>query len=208
VPRLTIPGRGTFENVRLEARPDNDKRLDEWKWKQNPFVGSREFQGLKVLMVLLSNWDIKDSNNQIVQEKGSDKLRYIISDLGATFGKTGSLPFFWRFTRSRNNPNDYQKASFVKDVDDDVVEFKYGGRQREIFKGISVDDAKWIGRLLGRLSPEQIKDAFRAANYSAQEQAILTKAVRHRIDQLNRLPNPEVAQRSARSAERPRKYNR
>ncbi|HSS21443.1 MAG TPA: hypothetical protein VLL54_15315 [Pyrinomonadaceae bacterium] len=208
VPRLTIPGRGIFENVRLEARPDNTKRLDEWEWKKNPFVGSREFQGLKVLMLLLSNWDIKDSNNQIVQEKGGDKLRYIISDLGATFGKTGSLPFFWRFTRSRNNPNDYQKASFVKGVNDDVVDFKYGGRQREIFKGISVDDAKWMGRLLGRLSPAQIRDAFRAANYSTDQQKILTNAVLRRIDQLNRLPNPRLAQRSSRSAERPRRYSR
>ncbi len=70
----------------------------------NPFVGSREFQGLKVMMLLLANWDIKDSNNQIIAVKGTDKDRYIISDLGATFGKTGHLPFFWRFNRSRNNP--------------------------------------------------------------------------------------------------------
>ena len=32
VPRLTINGLGTFENVRLEARPENVERLDEWKW--------------------------------------------------------------------------------------------------------------------------------------------------------------------------------
>ena len=38
VPRLTIEGKGTFENVRLEARPENVQRLDEWKWAENPFV--------------------------------------------------------------------------------------------------------------------------------------------------------------------------
>lgn len=189
VPRLTIPGRGTFQNVRLEARPDSLKRLDEWKWKENPFVGTREFQGLKVLMLLLSNWDIKDSNNQIIAEKGSDKLHYIISDLGATFGKTGSLPFFWRITRSRNNPKDYKKGKFVKDVDGNFVDFKYGGRQREIFNDISVSDAKWVGRLLGQLSPAQVRDAFRAANYSPADQAIMTNAVLARIGQLKRLPN-------------------
>src|SRR5882672_12936316 len=76
VPRLTIPSQGTFEDVRLEARPKSEKRLDEWKWKENPFVGRREFQGLKVLMLLLSNWDIKDTNNQVISVKGTDKLRF------------------------------------------------------------------------------------------------------------------------------------
>jgi hypothetical protein len=66
VPRLRIPGQGTFENVRLEARPASQKRLDEWKWDENPFVGSREFAGLKTMMVLFNNWDIKDSNNVVV----------------------------------------------------------------------------------------------------------------------------------------------
>jgi hypothetical protein len=187
VPRLTIPGQGTFENVRLEARPKNEKRIDEWKWKENPFVGSRELQGLKVLMLLLSNWDIKDSNNEIIAVKGTDQLRFIISDLGATFGKTGNLPLVWRFTRSRNNPEDYQKASFVEDVDEGFVDFHYGGKQRELFDDITVDQAHWIGNLLGRLSPGQIKDAFRAANYDREDQAILTKSVLHRIDQLRAL---------------------
>jgi hypothetical protein len=184
VPQLTIPGKGTFENVRLEARPNSEKRLDEWKWKENPFVGSREFQGLKVLMLLMSNWDIKDSNNQIISVKGTDKLRYIISDLGATFGKTGSLPFFWRITRSRNNPEDFENASFVEDIDDNYVDFHYGGKKREIFDDITVAQARWIGDWLSRLSRRQIRDAFRAANYTPDEETILTEAVLDRIDQL------------------------
>src|SRR5688572_14119539 len=141
VPRLTIPGKGTFENVRLEARPVSEKRVDEWKWKENPFLGTREFQGLKVLMLLLSNWDIKDSNNEIISVKGTNRLRYVISDLGATLGKTGSLPFFWRITRSRNNPEDYLNASFVEHVEDNFVDFRYSGKQREIFENITVAEA-------------------------------------------------------------------
>jgi hypothetical protein len=189
VPRLTIPGKGSYENVRLEARPDSEKRLDEWRWKDNPFVGSREFQGLKVLMLLLSNWDIKDSNNQIISVKGTDKLRYVISDLGATFGKTGSMPFLWRFTRSRSDPRGYEKASFVEDVEGNVVDFHYVGKQKEIFDDITVDQAKWMGQLLARLSPRQIRDAFRAANYTPEQETILTRAVLDRIDELIKLPN-------------------
>lgn len=188
IPQLTIPGKGAFENVRLEARPKSEKRLDEWKWERNPFSGTRELQGLKVLMLLLENWDIKDSNNQIISVLGTNRQRYIISDLGATFGKTGSLPLFWRVTRSRNNPEDYQKAKFVEGVKGSIVNFRYGGKKREIFDDITVAQAKWIGGWLSRLSRDQLTDAFRAANFTPEEVELLTEAVLDRIEQLRTLP--------------------
>jgi hypothetical protein len=190
VPRVTIPGQGTFENVRLEARSKSEERLDEWKWDQNPFVGRPEYDGLKVMMVLLNNWDIKDSNNVIIlrREGGRNVLRYVISDLGATFGKTGSLPLFWRITRSRNSPEDYEKAKFIEGVKGRFVNFRYGGKKREIFDDIPVEHARWLGRLLVRLRENQIKDAFRAANYDREEVDILTEAVQVRINELVNLP--------------------
>jgi hypothetical protein len=191
VPRINIRGKGVFENVRFEARPKNIERLDEWKWDVNPFVGRRELQGLKVMMVLFNNWDIKDTNNQILfvpNTRRGSQLRYIISDLGATFGKTGSLPLLWRITRSRNNPEDYEKAKFIDGVKDGYVDFRYGGKNRGILDKITVSEAKWIGKLLSRLSEQQISDAFRAANYSREEVEMLTSAVRERIDGLVNLP--------------------
>jgi hypothetical protein len=72
VPSLTIPGKGTFQDVRLEARPEEIDRLDEWKWKDNPCIGTKEFQGLKMMMVLFKNWDIVDVQNKILQVKAAD----------------------------------------------------------------------------------------------------------------------------------------
>jgi hypothetical protein len=187
-----------FSNVRFEARPDNIERAGQWKWKRNPFVGRRELQGLIVLMALLNNWDIKDSNNVILyvpdeSGRGVAESRYAISDLGATFGKTGRLPFFWRFTRSRNKPKDYAKSGFIDKVKGTRVAFRYGGKNRGLFKNISLQDAKWIGGLLSRLSDRQIADAFRAANYSQAEVGILTGAVRRRTYELIELPGPGLA---------------
>src|SRR5215813_7514543 len=70
VPRVTIPGKGTFSNVRFEARPKDWKRSGEWKWKQNPFVNTPQLQGLKIMMALINNWDLKDSNNVILKVRG------------------------------------------------------------------------------------------------------------------------------------------
>jgi hypothetical protein len=146
-------------------------------------------------MGLINNWDIKDSNNVVlyVPNKGIGESRYAISDLGATFGKTGRLPFFWRITRSRNNPKDYAKASFIDKVKGSRVAFRYGGKNRALFKNISVEDAKWVGNLLSRLSDQQLADAFRAANYSASEARMMTEAVRRRINELVKLPEPGLA---------------
>jgi hypothetical protein len=185
VPQVTIPGKGNFQNVRFEARPKDWKRLDAWKWGKNPFTGSPEFQGLKIMMVLINNWDIKDSNNQIVYvENSRPELQYIISDLGATFGHASTTPLFWRFTRSRNNPTKYAKAKFLEKVKGDRVVLHYGGKNKGLFKNISLQDAEWIATLLAQLSDRQIQDAFRAANYTPSQVALMSQTVRARSNEL------------------------
>lgn len=184
VPELVIQGKGTFKNVKLEARPNNVKRDGYWLWANNPFVGKPEFQGLKIMMLLFNNWDMKDDNNAILAVKGdtNSERRFIISDLGATFGKTGGL-----ISRSRNKPSDYIKAEFVKGVKGNVIDFNYGGKMGKAFEGITIEDAKWVASWLSRLSDEQLKDAFRSANYTPQEVDQLAAAVRSRINALANL---------------------
>ena len=185
VPRVTIPGKGTFSNVRFEARPENWKRLEEWKWKKNPFVGTPEFQGLKIMMALLNNWDLKDSNNQIIRVKDRpNENYYIISDLGATFGHASTFPILWRITRSRNNPKNYSKSKFLEKVKDNRVVLHYGGKNRGLLKNISVHDAMWVAGLLSQLSDAQIRDAFRAANYTPAQINLLALTVRERSNEL------------------------
>ena len=188
-PNVEIVGKGSFQNVRFEARPKNIKRLDEWKWTENPFVGTRELQGLKVMMALINNWDIKDSNNQVllVPARRGNELQYIISDLGATFGQSSGTPIVWRITRSRNNPGDYADAKLVDDVEGNRVDFEYGGKRSSLFDDITVGQARWIGGLLAQLSDQQIRDAFIAANYSPSDVRLLANEVRNRINELLRL---------------------
>ena len=193
-PTTQISGKGTFQNVRFEARPQNVKRVDEWKWSSNPFVGTRELRGLKVMMALINNWDIKDSNNEIFLVRGNrgNELRYVISDLGATFGKSGSIPIVWQFTRSRNKPKHYADAEFVDVVKDNHVYFHYGSKRHSLFNDIMVQDARWIGGLLSQLTTNQLRDAFRAANYSSREINLLVNEVRQRTQELLRVDDERL----------------
>jgi len=188
-PHLTIEGKGQFDNVRLEARPADVKRAGRWAWENNPFTNTPEFRGLKILMIMINNWDMKDDNNEILATRGDTtgegELRYIISDLGGSFGKTGGI-----ISRSRNKPSDYEKATFIQKVNGDVIDFKYSGKNKKLFDNLTVADARWLSERLKRLSDEQIKDAFRAANYSPELVEVLSNALKERI---NALANPTGA---------------
>ena len=183
VPSVTIPGKGTLSNVRFEARPDDMERTGDWSWDDNPFKNSPEFHGLKVMMVLINNWDIKDENNEILYvgggETGKGESRYIISDLGGSLGKTGSF-----MSRSRNKPEDFVKSEFIKEVKNGVVDLNYKGKRQDLFKGITIEQARWLGERLARLSDQQIMDAFRAANYTPEEIQMMTESVKERINAL------------------------
>lgn len=187
VSSLNIPEKGTFSNVRLEARPETVERLDRWKWDENPFSGTNELQGLKILMALLNNWDLKDGNNILI--KKGDELHYVISDLGATFGADGNsrVPIFWRFGRSKNNPTDYVNSDFIKEIEEGRVEFSFKGKGMKLFDDITVAQGRWLADLLTQLNDKQIEDAFRAANYSPEEMKTLIQAVKNRIAALDQI---------------------
>jgi hypothetical protein len=194
VPRVYVEGLNkTLENARFGLRPKNVKRVDGWKWDHNPFVGSREFQGMKVMMALLNNWDIKDTNNKVAvvrNDKIADnELQYFVSDLGASFGKVSHIPRAIYFKPDRNNPKAYVKTRLIDKVKDDRVDLHYKLKRKDLFKNITVADAQWINGWLSRLSDRQIEDAFRSANYSPEEVRMMTRGVRARIRELNGVQN-------------------
>jgi len=187
---ITIPGKGTFQNVRLEARPHDVDRIGEWKWKSNPFIGRPEFQALKIMQIFMTNWDVLDKQNEILHVKGQNgpELHYIVSDLGRTFGKYGNnnLPIFYRLGRRTGAPGPYSKASFIKGTEKGRIKWGIKGKNRGIYNDISLRDARWLLARLRSLSDDQIEDAFRAANYSPAEVDQYRVAVKRRIDELER----------------------
>lgn len=190
-----------FEPARFELREQGVHPLsDNWSFVHNPFLGTHEFQGLKIMMMLLSNWDVKDNRSADgpntlvlgVQKDGREvERRYLIGDWGAAMGKTGNIA-----TRSKWDCTGYtdQTKSFVKGIQHGKVGFSFDGKHREdIANGITVEDVRWLMQYLGRITDDQIRAALKASGASESETACFARAVRDRIEQLRRLTNEPSA---------------
>jgi hypothetical protein len=185
-----------FADARFELDdPDVRKLFEEhsWAWNDNPFTGTRELNGLKVLVMLLSNWDTKDrrdvargSNTAIFELRSSAlrrEARYLITDWGGCMGRWGSNIV----TRGRWDPDGFaaQTPDFVTGVENGVVRFGYvGQRTADVAEGIRVEDVRWLHSHLGRVSDDQIRAALRASGADGSETEAFTRAIRTRIEQL------------------------
>jgi hypothetical protein len=188
---------GTVREARLE-RQNGEKKLSNWSWYKNPFVGTQEFNGLRVMVALINNWDLKENNNDVYDSSAAEG-RYLISDLGASLGRTGNS-----FSRSRGVMKDYVKTKFIKKVTSEDVDlvmhsrpfflaifnfpyYRTRTRMESVARHIPIADARWIGNRLGQFSPEQIRDCFRAAGFSPDEVEGYTGIVMQRIEALKKL---------------------
>ena len=193
VQRMNIEKLGSYKNARFEARPETIKRGERWSWTSNPFIGTKEFDGLRLMMAFINNWDLKDENNILITENG--KTYMVVSDLGSSFGKLADKSKS-RAGRSVNKPEHFAEAGFIKSVDNGVLVLDYRGMGEDYLKGIKVENARWLADLLLQLSDKQVADAFRAANYSAEDVALLAAAVKERIAQLDQATKPQTTQAS------------
>ena len=89
---------GSFTWASFEKIEPGARFVGSWSWTDPPYKGTRELNGLKVLMMLFSNWDNKDSRDL---KKGSNTSLIELSDgrplsvrerLGAITRRVGTIP--------------------------------------------------------------------------------------------------------------------
>ena len=135
---------------------------DPWSYYENPFVGSRQMNGLLTIHAMLGNSDLKDSQNVIYTLTASSegaRRWYVARDVGQTFGRTGMMD------PPRGDPDAFDDTRFILGVEGGYVRFDYRGRHRGLFERISPADVRWACQRLDALSDAQLQDAFRAAGY-------------------------------------------
>ena len=192
---------GHIVDARFEKKPDAEKKIGIWRWKDNPFTGTKEFNGLRVMMAVINNWDLKDVNNGVYEDSKTDRDVFLVADVGATFGTNG---LSWSKGRSRGDVHTFEHSKFIKRKTDVEVDFgtpaaptpieapnvKQYTMRRDlewIGKKIPIGDARWIGSLLKQLSHQQLADAFRAGQFPPEEIEKYVGIVESRIKELTDL---------------------
>src|SRR5579863_5256795 len=112
---------GSMHAARLKRELKGEKKIENWKWSHNPFTGTRELNGLRVMMAVINNWDIEDSNNSVYKEEGSRDRIYMVSDLGASFGTANAD---WPLKKSKGNLASYRKSKFITKTTPEYVNFE------------------------------------------------------------------------------------
>jgi hypothetical protein len=193
---------GKFVDARFEADdPEVRKFFEEhsWSWNDNPFLGTRELSGLKIVMMLLSNWDSKDrrdvargSNTAIFDERVGRwprvrrEAHYLLTDWGGAMGKWGSNVV----TRGRWDVDGFeaQTPQFVTGIKDGRVVFGYAGqRTADIAGDIPVEHARWFHGYASRISERQLVEGLLASGATDDEANRFARALVARISQLGRV---------------------
>ncbi|HEX3877756.1 MAG TPA: hypothetical protein VHW24_12270 [Bryobacteraceae bacterium] len=193
-----VDGSGRFKEGRFQLRSDDPKYIENvnWDWDKNPFAGMPQLNGLKIMMMLVSNWDDKDyrdaatrgGNTAIYQQGG--KYIFFIDDWGASFGNWGKV-----FTRSKWNCREYldESRDFVKGVNMDI-QWGYVGQHTGLMtQGVRPSDVQWLMQYLGRITDEQLKAGLESSGASPEETQNCIEGLHLRIGQLRTVGSMAVA---------------
>ena len=191
-----ILGDGYFTSGRFELRSDDPRFLKDagWSWVNSPFRGSPQLSGLKILMMLISDWDNKDardkdrdSNLAIFQTNGANGPRYLyfVADWGGSMGKWGNVA-----GRSKWDAKGFaeQTPSFVKRTPDNAIVWGYTGQRTEDqIADVRPSDIQWLLKYLGRITDDQIRAGLIASGANPFEVELFAASLRNRISQLQQV---------------------
>jgi hypothetical protein len=189
----TLHQDGTFSAARFQYRDPDLKFVDNknWRFDRPPYAGTKELSGLKILIMLFSNWDNKDArvgaagpNTAIFDLKKAigERIIYAFTDWGAGLGSDAS-------PRDRSNwrcdAYTAQSDHWAQRAPNGTITFRYDGNIKVGFRtGIPAAHAAWLLKYLGAITDPQLRDALLASGASETDAACFTGALRKRIDEL------------------------
>ena len=174
-----------MRSVSLERRWHVDSDVSVGNYNKGAFGRplKREFRAFGLFSAWVGDTDIKDDNASLVlvgNRQQGYKVTYSASDMGSTLGNLFAKDapnFFARdlVARTRRKPD----GSLYQ------VVLNYRNNAGNLaYDAISINDAKWMARLIGQLSPTQIKQALQGAGYSDLLSEYYTHILLRRRDQL------------------------
>ena len=155
------PG-GQQQGARFRLDSSDAEAIGEWAWADNEFVGTEPYHGLIAANILINSWDWKTNNNRIYRMKtaAGSARRFVVQDLGASFGKTQSSRLLWILPipmrgfgqGTRNNIDDFESQRFIDRAVDGRVEFDFRTFYGSVVDLVRPADVRWTADLLHRIT--------------------------------------------------------
>gem|GEM_PF-1203860 len=164
-----------YEGV-LEAKPKGLLRVGPWAYGLNGNGGLREVRGSFIFNMWVSNMDLKEAeNNKLILRKDGDRYQFfhIQHDMGFAFGTTYiERPglFKWDLVKKRTETH---------------ILMTYRCFQKNTgLRYITYSDARWMVRLIARLTRQQITDAVSLAGWPESLRKLVVEKLISRRNQL------------------------
>jgi hypothetical protein len=144
-------------------------------------------RGAALLFAWTNCFDVRWDNNRLKRDGAG--IRHIISDLGNGLGRADNFKvdaqglvneFPWTFTEAPVvDRRGRERRSFR------IVSYQpiFGN---DAFRDMTVDDARWMARLIAQLTETQIQQALIAAGYTSAEVRLYTEKLVSRRDRMIR----------------------
>ena len=170
------------------TEPGGRFRLDEktlksagsWSWQENPFIGTRPYHGLLVLMMMFNATDLKNSNNSLYEYRNGDLVEqwYVARDIGSALGDWS------RIAPRKGHAATFERQPFIIGVSNRYVDFAYDGWYQKLVRDrITPEDVAWASNLLAQLSARQWRDAFSAGGYEPQVADRFIRTLQKKVEQ-------------------------
>jgi hypothetical protein len=171
---------------RFRLQQESLKDRGAWSWQENPFVRTRPYRGMLVLLMMFNSTDLKNSNTTVYEHRLDGRVEhwYVVRDLGAALGDTD------RFAPRKGDVAAFERHPYILGVSNGHVDFAYRGWYDKLVEDrITPADVAWASNLLAPLRENQWRDAFRAGGYSPAVAARFIRKLREKIDQGRALPS-------------------
>lgn len=179
---ITRPANVQFEDPRVRS-------IGPWSFGGLGHEGRRELRGAGLLAAWIGWSDSRFENTRLklVETDRGPELKHYFTDLGGGLGRgtglvyrQGELPneFDWTFTQ----PPRFQGKGRM------TIPFRIKGYQpiedTPAFEQMTVDDARWMARLIGRLTEDQIVAALIASGLGSAHVRLYTEKLISRRDRM------------------------
>lgn len=184
----------------IQLRASGGQNIGPWGWDRLGHARRRELRGAALLAAWINYFDARWDNNRLKflnddrtrdaglgdDRAGDDRARttHFISDLGGAFGRADGVgadqgnrvnDFPWTFTEGPVKYRGRETKPFR------IVGYK-PIFQNAAFREMTLDDARWMARLIGQLTENQIELSLIANGFTSAEVKLFTEKLISRRD--------------------------